>query len=73
MLSMRMTFTPEQQIFMIEPYFSNGHKVTHFTHFEKVTVFRRSARPKVHTEENIEIVKRRRRTLIISQATVAAD
>jgi hypothetical protein len=68
MLSMRMIFTPEQQIFMIELYFSNGH-----THFEKVTVFSRSARPKVRTEENIETVKRGRRTSIISQATVAAD
>jgi hypothetical protein len=47
--------------------------VTHFTHFENVTVFSISARPKVHTEENIEIVKRGRRTPIISQATVAAD
>jgi glycerol-3-phosphate O-acyltransferase len=32
--------------------------VIHFTHFEKVTVFRTSARPKVRTEENIETVKR---------------
>jgi hypothetical protein len=40
--------------------------VTHFTHFEKVTVFSRSARPKVGTEENIETVKRERRTPIIS-------
>jgi hypothetical protein len=70
MLSMRMIFTPEQQIFMIEPYFP---MVTHFTHFEKVTVFSRSARPKVRTEENIETVKSGRRTPIISQATVAAD
>jgi hypothetical protein len=31
---------------------------THFTHFEKVTVFSKSARPKVRTEENIETVKR---------------
>jgi hypothetical protein len=28
--------------------------VTHFTHFEKVTVFSRSARPKLRTEENID-------------------
>jgi hypothetical protein len=69
MLAMRMIFTPEQQIFMIEPYFSNGL----VTHFEKVAVFSRSARPKVRTEENIETVKRGRRTPIISQATVAAD
>jgi hypothetical protein len=68
MLSMRMIFTPEQQIFMIEPYLSNGH-----THFKKVTVFSRSARPKVRTEENIETVKRGRRTPIISRATIAAD
>jgi hypothetical protein len=47
--------------------------VTHFTHLEKVTVFSRSARPKVRTEENIETVKRGRRTPIICQATVAAD
>jgi hypothetical protein len=31
--------------------------VIHFTHFEKVTVFSTSARPKVRTEENIETVK----------------
>jgi hypothetical protein len=47
--------------------------VTHFTRFEKVTLFSRSARPKVRTEENIETLKRGRRTPIISQATVAAD
>jgi hypothetical protein len=47
--------------------------VTHFTHFENVTVFSRSAQPKVRTEENIETVKHGRRTPIISQATVATD
>jgi hypothetical protein len=48
MLSMKMIFIPEQKIFMIEPYFRNGH------------TFRESgsARSKVQTEENIETVGR---------------
>jgi hypothetical protein len=45
MLSMTMIFTPEQQIFMTEPYFSNG---------DTLHTFRESARPKVCTEENID-------------------
>jgi hypothetical protein len=52
MLSMKMIFTPEQKILMIEPYFRNGQ-----THFEKVAVFSGSARSKVRTKENIETVE----------------
>jgi hypothetical protein len=29
-LSVKMVFTPEQQIFMIEPYFRNGHTLHTF-------------------------------------------
>jgi AraC-like DNA-binding protein len=41
---MRMIFTPEQQIFMIEPYFSNGHTLHRFRESD---IVQRSARPKV--------------------------
>jgi hypothetical protein len=36
MLSMRMIFTPEQQIFVIEPYFSNGHTLHTFRESDSV-------------------------------------
>jgi hypothetical protein len=46
-----MVFTPEQQIFMIESYFRNGHTVHTFRESG-------SARPKDRTEENIDTVQR---------------
>jgi transposase-like protein len=48
-LAMKMVFTPEQKIFIIQCYFRNGH-----------TIQRKpgSGRPKVRTEENIETVQR---------------
>jgi hypothetical protein len=36
MLSMRMIFTPEQQKFMIEPYFSNGYTLHTFGESDSV-------------------------------------
>jgi hypothetical protein len=55
---MKMVFTPEQKIFMIESYFRNGHKFHTFR--ESVSIQRkpRSGRPKVRTEENIDTVQR---------------
>jgi hypothetical protein len=35
MLSMTMIFTPEQQIFMTEPYFSNGDTLHTFRESDK--------------------------------------
>jgi hypothetical protein len=48
---MKMIFIPEQKIFMVESYFPM------VTHFEKVTVFSRSTRPKVRTEKTLRLSK----------------
>jgi hypothetical protein len=69
---MKMVFTPEPKIFMIEYYFHNGHTVHILRESGSVQRKPGNGRPKVCTEENIETVKRGRRTPIISQATVAA-
>jgi hypothetical protein len=55
MLSMKMIFTPEQKIFMIEPYFRNGHTLHTFRESGSV---QRKCSIQSSTEENIETVKR---------------
>jgi hypothetical protein len=55
---MKMVFTPEQKIFMIEYYFRNGHTVHILRESGSVQRKPRSGRPKVRTEENIETVQR---------------
>jgi hypothetical protein len=73
MLSMRMIFTPEQQIFMIEPYLSNGHTLHTFRESDSVQL--KCSTPSSYWGKywDCQSVKRGRRTPIISQATVAAD
>jgi hypothetical protein len=70
MLSMTMIFTPEQQIFMTEPYFSNGDTLHTFRESDKCSA---EVLDLKFVLRKILTVKRGRRTPIISQATVAAD
>jgi hypothetical protein len=47
---MKMVFTPEQKIFMIESYFRNGHTVHTFREIGIVQRKPGSGRPKVRIE-----------------------
>jgi hypothetical protein len=53
---MKMVFTPEQKIFMIESYFRNGHTVHTFRDSGSVQRKPGNGRPKVHSEENIVMI-----------------
>jgi hypothetical protein len=67
---MKMVFTPEQKIFMIESYFRSGHKFHTFRESASIQRKPRSGRPKVRTEENIEIVTVQRQMEDESQLSV---
>jgi hypothetical protein len=54
---MKMVFSPEQKIFMIEYYFRNGHTVHILRESGSAQRKPGSGRPKVRTEENIETVQ----------------